>query len=46
VVQYDVLLCSEPNMAFGCSGDFNQDGQVDDTDFTIFAGEYDQLVCP
>lgn len=46
VVQYDILLCSEPNMPFGCSGDFNQDGQVDDTDFTIFAGEYDQLVCP
>jgi hypothetical protein len=46
VVQYDVLLCSEPNMPFNCVGDFNQDGQVDDTDFTIFAGEYDQLVCP
>ena len=46
VVQYDVLLCSEPNMPFNCVGDFNQDGQVDDTDFTIFTGEYDQLVCP
>lgn len=46
VVQYDVLLCSEPNMPFDCVGDFNQDGQVDDTDFTIFTGEYDQLVCP
>lgn len=46
VVQYDVLLCTEPNMPFDCAGDFNQDGVVDDTDFTIFTGEYDQLVCP
>jgi len=29
-----------------CPGDFNGDGQVDDTDFVMFAGYYDALVDP
>jgi len=29
-----------------CPGDFNGDGQVDDTDFVLFAGYYDALVDP
>lgn len=29
-----------------CPGDFNGDGQVDDTDFVLFAGFYDALVDP
>jgi len=41
-----VLACEDPSMPFNCSADFNQDGLVDDTDFVIFVGEYNQLVCP
>ncbi len=29
-----------------CPGDFNGDGQVDDLDFVLFAGYYDNLVDP
>lgn len=29
-----------------CPGDFNGDGQVDDTDFVLFAARYDSLVDP
>ncbi|MBS0187528.1 MAG: hypothetical protein JSS51_05635 [Planctomycetes bacterium] len=29
-----------------CPGDFNGDGQVDDTDFVLFAARYDTLVDP
>jgi hypothetical protein len=29
-----------------CPGDLNNDAFVDDTDFTIFAAAYNELVCP
>jgi hypothetical protein len=33
-------------MLAGCPADFNEDGAVDDADFVIFAGAYNDLVCP
>jgi len=29
-----------------CAGDINNDSLVDDADFTLFAGAYNELVCP
>jgi hypothetical protein len=33
-------------MPAGCPSDLNGDGYVDDTDFVIFAGMYENLLCP
>ncbi len=37
----DYTIFNEP-----CPGDFNGDGQVDDTDFVLFAGYYNELLDP
>jgi hypothetical protein len=39
---YNELLCTPP----GCPYDFNGDGVVDDTDFVVFAQQYNDLLCP
>lgn len=46
VVQYDVVLCSAPEMPSGCSADLNADGVVDDLDFQTFVVAYDAVFCP
>lgn len=43
-LQYDAMLCSDPQMPDGCSADFNGDGQVDDADFNILAPAYNVMV--
>lgn len=48
----DFLAGAAPEIDLGalefvppCPGDLNADGQVDDTDFVLFAGAYDRLLC-
>lgn len=43
-IQYDTLLCSDPQMPDGCSADFNGDGHVNDADFNILAPAYNVMV--
>ena len=40
---WELGLCCD-NYFATCPGDFNGDGQVDDSDFVLFAGYYDLLL--
>jgi hypothetical protein len=42
---YNVLDCTDTSMPPGCPADLNTDGFVDDSDFVIFAGAYNELIC-
>ncbi|MBX3388012.1 MAG: hypothetical protein KF691_01010 [Phycisphaeraceae bacterium] len=39
-------LSSPVSLTIVCGGDLNRDGFVEDADFVIFVGAYDQLQCP
>ncbi|HEX8876819.1 MAG TPA: hypothetical protein VF777_08735 [Phycisphaerales bacterium] len=43
-LQYNTMLCSDPEMPDACSADFNADGQVDDADFNILAPAYNVMM--
>ena len=43
---FHILDCADPAMPPGCPADLNGDGFVDDSDFVLFAGAYNNLLCP
>ena len=43
---YNVLDCMDGAMAQGCPADLNYDRVVEDGDFEVFIGAYNELLCP